>query len=70
MGRARRQVLRDFGVERVPFGRLCIDGRTIPKRIFKRQCQGMDWIIMAQDSSKCWALVNMVMNPWVPYAAG
>jgi hypothetical protein len=31
---------------------------------------GMNWINMALDRSKCWALVNMVMNLWVPYTAG
>jgi hypothetical protein len=40
MGRAYREVLPDFGVQKGPFGRLCIDGRTIPKHIFKRQYRG------------------------------
>ena len=27
---------------------------------------GMDWIELAQDRDRCWALVNAVMNLWVP----
>ena len=29
-------------------------------------CGGMDWIKLAEDSDRCWALVNVVMNLWVP----
>jgi len=29
-------------------------------------CRGMDWIKLAQDRDRCWALVNVVMNHWVP----
>ena len=29
-------------------------------------CGGMDWIEMAQDLNKWRALVNAVMNLWVP----
>jgi hypothetical protein len=29
----------------------------------------MDWIDVAQDSDSWWALVNAVMNLWVPYNA-
>jgi hypothetical protein len=29
-------------------------------------CGGMDWIEMAWDRDRCWALVNVVMNLWVP----
>ena len=31
---------------------------------------GMDWIELAQDKEKWWALVNAVMNLQVPYNAG
>jgi hypothetical protein len=27
---------------------------------------GMDWIELAQDRGRWWALVNVVMNLWVP----
>jgi hypothetical protein len=27
---------------------------------------GMDWIDLSQDRDKCRAVVNMVMNLWVP----
>ena len=29
-------------------------------------CGGMDWIDLAQDRDRCQALVNAVMNLWVP----
>jgi len=31
---------------------------------------GMDWIDLAQDRGRLWALVNAVMNFRVPYNAG
>jgi hypothetical protein len=27
---------------------------------------GMDWINLAQDRARWWAVVNMVMNLWIP----
>jgi hypothetical protein len=30
------------------------------------QWGGMDWNDLAQDRDQWWALVNMVMNLWVP----
>jgi len=27
---------------------------------------GMDWIDLAQDRDRWWALLNVVMNLWVP----
>jgi len=29
-------------------------------------CEGMDWIELAQDRDRWWALVNIVMKLWVP----
>jgi len=33
-------------------------------------CGGMDWIVLAQDKDRWRAVVNSVMNLWVPYNAG
>jgi len=29
-------------------------------------CGGVDWIVLAQDVDRWWALVNAVLNLWVP----
>jgi hypothetical protein len=29
-------------------------------------CGGMDWIEMDQEGGRWWALMNVVMNLWVP----
>jgi hypothetical protein len=29
-------------------------------------CGGMDWIKLAQDRDRWWALVNAVMDLWIP----
>jgi hypothetical protein len=41
---------------------LGVDGRIILKWIFKKWDRGMDWIDMAQDRDRWWAVVNAVMN--------
>jgi hypothetical protein len=43
-----------------------VDGRIILKRIFKKWDGGMNWIELAQDRGRWWALVNAVMNLRVP----
>jgi hypothetical protein len=30
----------------------------------------VDWIDLAQDRTRWWALVDMVMNLWVPWTVG
>jgi hypothetical protein len=46
---------------------LGIDGRIILRYIFQEvECVGMDWIALAQDRDRWWALVNAVINRLVP----
>ena len=39
-----------------------VDGRIILKWIFRKWDGGMDWIDLAQNRDRCWAVVNAVMN--------
>ena len=39
-----------------------IDGRIILRWIFRKWMWVMDWIKLAQDRERWWALVNVVMN--------
>ena len=43
-----------------------IDGRIILKSIFRKWDGDMDWIDLAQDRGRWRALVNAIMNLWVP----
>jgi hypothetical protein len=53
-------------MERDHWGDPGVDGRIILRWIFKKKDWGMDWIELAQDRDRWRALVNAVMNPWVP----
>jgi hypothetical protein len=39
-----------------------VDGRIILKWIFKKWDGGMNWIELAQDRDRLWALMSAVMN--------
>jgi len=43
-----------------------LDGRIVLKWIFRKWDGGMDWIDLAEERDRWWALVNAVMNFWVP----
>jgi hypothetical protein len=43
-----------------------VDGKIILKYIFKKWDGDMDWIELARDRDRWWALVNTVMNLRVP----
>jgi len=43
-----------------------INGRIILRWIFRNEMGGMGLIDLAQDRDRSWALVNAVMNLWVP----
>ena len=45
---------------------LGIDGSMILKRISSNGMGGIDWICLAQDKVRSWALVNAVLNLRVP----
>ena len=50
---------------------LCVDGRMLLKRIFKKWDGGsMDSTAVAQDRDRWLTLVNAVMKLWVPSNVG
>jgi hypothetical protein len=42
------------------------DRKIILKCIFRKWGEGMDWIELAQDRDRWWAVVNVVMSLLVP----
>jgi hypothetical protein len=49
-----------------PEPELCIDGRIILQWNLGKQWEGADWVHLAQVKDQWQALVNNVMNLWVP----
>jgi hypothetical protein len=43
-----------------------VDGRIILRRIFRKRNEDMDWVDLAQGRYRWFAVVNAVMNIWVP----
>jgi hypothetical protein len=43
-----------------------MDGRIILKWVCVKWDRGIDWVDLARDRDRWWALVNAVMNVWVP----
>ena len=52
--------------ERDHLGDPVVDGKIISRWIFRKLDGCMDWIELAQDRYRWQALVNAVMNHWVP----
>ena len=52
--------------ERDHFEDPSVDGRIILRWIFRKWDGGMNWIDLARDRDRWRALVNTVMNTWVP----
>jgi len=53
--------------ERDHLGESGVDGRIILRWIFRKwDVGGMDWIEVAHDKDRWRAVVNVVMNLWVP----
>ena len=47
-----------------------VDGRMILRWIFREWDGSVDWVELDQDRYRWRALVNAVMNVWVPYSEG
>jgi hypothetical protein len=71
MGRGVYRVLVGKSEGKKPFGRPRRRWENNIKMVLQKVgCGDMDWIELAQDKDKWWALVNAVMNFRVPYNAG
>jgi hypothetical protein len=49
-----------------PLGRPRRRWKDVKLDIREIGCEGVDWIHLAQDRNQWWAVVNTVMNIWVP----
>jgi hypothetical protein len=48
-----------------------VEGRITLKLIFRKwDGWGLDWVDLAQDRDRWWALVSAAMNLWVPKKCG
>jgi hypothetical protein len=47
-----------------------VDGKIMLRWVFEKWDGGMDWIDLAQDRDRWWAIVNAVMNLRVPQNVG
>jgi len=52
--------------EEITWGHRCRWQDDIKMDFLELGCEGMDWIDLAQDRDRWWALVNGVMNLRVP----
>jgi hypothetical protein len=58
---------RDGNSYRILVGDIGVNGRIILRRILEEwDYEDVDWIQLAQDRHQCQALVNTIMNLWVP----
>jgi hypothetical protein len=60
------RVLMERRSGKIPLGFLGVRGRIILKGIFKKWDGRMGWTDVAQDRNRCWALVNAIINIWLP----
>jgi hypothetical protein len=45
---------------------LCIDGKIVRVGLKGIGCESVGWIQLAQDKAQCQALVNTVLNLYIP----
>jgi len=49
-----------------PLRRPVVDGRIILKLTYKKWDGGIDWIDLAKNGDRWWAVVNAIMNLRIP----